>query len=1596
MEELRNTRKQMVEKVSLELAKEEEAILEQYLKAELSTEEEEALKAKETRRDNLKVLHAKVVTELKELEEPAEVPNQEKGNLDGELRKLAQQENVLKGILSRKPVNLNFNSSKNDPLAFIEEFGKFINRELPTEALKNSLMMLLLNACTKDDPKSHSFSESLLVNGTPKNLEELKKKFMIFYKGNVYLGSQLPRLANVAMGKEKPSDYCSRVSMICTGSGIDLMENKKENRKYLETWFANLPPQEQNNLQSEFNKLPTDASVQDYLNLVTKMIPQEPGFLRKLEMFCPYCSSGIIWDCHSCRTGDYLQKKEGSLKRRRNPNAQNDDEPLKRPKFDLRTQIDKNKEQAPRKTENELEKLKKEGKCFKCEMPWSPKDHKCGPMVNVAVMDDLESEEGWNDELENAVNENAFVGMGQVETMTIDFDRHRPKVDLFLNGNKAEKLNLDTGSDLTLITKTALNRIFGNTTWKKLIKKNERKIRTASMEFVKPMGSIEMLVQRKIGGKEIKHEFVIVGALPMGVKALVGLDLQRKLGFRLIEDGSPLVMAVGTEGHEPTVIGESGISIGKALRGLRDCNKTDSNYLMYLESYRRHVWANIDQLKRINEGLKGFCTFPGAEIRFETIDEDPVVVNQYPIAMIHHTTIEKQILEWEDLGVLEDETSLDHNNNPLLVVPKRDITGKIKDWRVCVDPRMVNLKIKDSTHRLPKIETIFQRLAGKRVFSIIDLKSGFNQIKVAKEHRKKTAFTWKQRVRHFIGAPFGFKNIPQDFQRIMDRIFSDFDFVIPYIDDLIISSNSYEEHMRHVRMVVERLNQYNLRVNWKKCQLAYESIVILGHRISQEGIQVVKEKLSKMEQWKKPTTIRMLQRQLGFLNYFRGFIPNYSKLMAPIELLRTGKKKQSNEKIIWEEKHQLIMDQVYKILNSELLLVYPNFEEQFYVATDASQYGLGAVLYQMDNSGKKHYVKFASRSLSKSERNYGAPQRELLGVLFALEKFHDIVYGRPFTLYTDHQSLTYLLTKANLAPSLRNWLGEILEYDFDIVHLPGLENHLPDALSRLYEAEQSEWDRPVGLVLAHFAENEIIVDETELDIGIRPGIYSIDLDNLDVVEDLELRNDIMTRAHIGFHEGAAGMARLIRSSLESTWPNLERDCQEFVKKCIKCQKYNIGRHGYQPPKSIVAMYPFDHICVDLKEMPLSDQGNHYYLLVIDVATRFIFLRPLIDKTAYSVAQTLYQIFTDVGFPKMIQSDNGTEFINEVMASVKALANIMERLIAPYSHKSNGIAERSIGVTSNAIWKSLEGRVTNWDKLLPAIQFNYNNRVLEIHGSTPYSLVFARRANDFFDYSQLELTEEEQKDREQRLLFLNSIVFPEIKEKVKRTLTKRNEYFKRTHRISKSDYINGAYVMMKVNEKGPKYKAKYEGPLKVIGREASGAYRLQGLDGTEYVRSPDLMKLVQPDIVKGLEVDTTVYAAVSKIVNHKDLIDGTRLYQVRWHKHTANHDSWLKESDFQDLGPVQDYEKGLSIRKKNDTPMKPLVRNALDSNGQLKESITLENMLPLYKENKPQELDQKVLLSDSQRQAWGPKQFMQHAKRVHSKSIIEEDSDSDSD
>ena len=289
-----------------------------------------------------------------------------------------------------------------------------------------------------------------------------------------------------------------------------------------------------------------------------------------------------------------------------------------------------------------------------------------------------------------------------------------------------------------------------------------------------------------------------------------------------------------------------------------------------------------------------------------------------------------------------------------------------------------------------------------------------------------------------------------------------------------------------------------------------------------------------------------------------------------------------------------------------------------------------------------------------------------------------------------------------------------------------------------------------------------------------PTHQTEDLEELELLEDLEQRRDLVERAHKEGHWGAAAMARTIRSSKLVTWPELVRDCQAYVSSCIPCQRYNIGKHGYHPPKNLTALMPFDHLSVDLKEMPMSAKGNCYYLLIIDVATRFLFIRPLMDKSRFSVAQALFRLFCDIGFPKVIQSDNGTEFINEVLSALKKLSRIDERVIAPYHHRAQGIAEKAIHTTSQSIYKSLCGLTSRWDDYAPSVQYFYNVRVSDIHGSSPYALMFARRPNGFIDYTALNLTPEQEEERKNRLLFVNSIVFPTILEKVKGKLAARNE------------------------------------------------------------------------------------------------------------------------------------------------------------------------------------------------------------------------------
>lgn len=1419
------------------------------------------------------------------------------------MQETISKQKVIQGYMSQAPQRCIFKDDGN-AIEFIDAFLEWVEPKLKTEQEMNMFMIPLLEHCIKDVSRRSAFLQTIENRDDVRSdAKKLKEAFLNFFIGNTWQGSQWTQLFSIAMGKEKPSEYIARINALCHATGIDMDDVLNVVKKPLVTaWFQKIPGVIQNALKSKVTKIVDSGTIQDYLTLIREEVPQEVGFIDKCNLYCPYCPKQVTWSC-SCKTGNLGYGKRSTKE------VQAKD--AKKPKLD-------------HDGKEKFARALKDGKCVHCQGPFDKtkggcvtqcsksKENRSKGKISAAIVIDTVEERDEEIDFDEVFERAQFVA----SIVEILAKNNRPICQVLVNRVAVEAF-VDTMSDVSLITIGKLNQVVGSQKTK--LEKTNMQLHGANGKKLPILGCVELDVV--VGKRRMQHKFVVVRNLVAEIQCIAGLDLQARLGITLV--GQPdtetgvshlqeskmhlqerEVKCVNLQESETRVshLQASKIhlqereesekviatTLYQEVDELEFSNKASENYYENLEKYRSKLLSSLESDIEKNKTLSGFST--AGVINFKTKDNDPVNVKQYVIPHFYRPIVDKNVQKWLQSGLTKQVFGVTKYNNPLLVVPKRDVTGNVKDYRVCIDPRKINEKIADSTCRIPLVRDIFDKLAGKKLFSLIDLKSGYNQIKVAEEDREKTTFTWNGKTFQCIGTPFGYRNVPGDFQRIMTDAFHDMPFVMVYVDDIIIASDSYSEHEKHVKRVIQRLNELNLRSNWDKCMVARDRLIILGHEVSVDGIRPCVEKLVKMDQWKAPRTLKMLQRQLGFLNYFRDYIPKYSDLMAPIEALRS----QSNE-IKWTREHDAIFAKIRNILETKVLLQFPDFDKELFVGTDASKYGIGAVLYQLNNDGSKRYIRFASRALSSSERNYGAPQRELLAVLFALRSFHVYLFGHKFKVYTDHKSLTYMLKKTKVSSVIQNWMDEILTYDFTMEHLPGLLNHLPDALSRFYD-DDPRTETEIRYTLATAMETEITAD-----------IYSENLNDLEVESNDDVKRDLMARAHQRGHLGAADMARLIKSAKKVTWPNIVKDCQHFVSCCIDCQRFNIGKHGFHPPKNLTALLPFDHLVIDLKSMPMSKNGNTCYLLIVDVATRFLFIRPLPDKNRYTIARCLFRIFCDVGFPKILQSDNGGEFVNEVLDALKKLSNIDSRLIAPYHHRANGLVERSIGSTSNAILKSLQGMISHWDEYTSSIQYYYNTRVLELHGSSPYSLLFARQPNDWIDYRDVALVEEGDEKRKSRLLFLNSIVFPEIHEKVKRKLKDRNEYFMKKNRILRTEYPVGSQVMIRDELRSSKVEPRYEGPFTVVKRQASGNYLLKAIDGTEYVRPPNVLKLVAPEIINNLKVNDTIYAAVDKIITHKE-INGETYYQVRWKDASANMDSWLKHEDFVDYGPITKYEK----------------------------------------------------------------------------------------
>ena len=355
---------------------------------------------------------------------------------------------------------------------------------------------------------------------------------------------------------------------------------------------------------------------------------------------------------------------------------------------------------------------------------------------------------------------------------------------------------------------------------------------------------------------------------------------------------------------------------------------------------------------------------------------------------------------------------------------------------------------------------MYDCLYGARWFSSLDIKSAYWQVEVNEADKEKTAFTVGPLGFYECNRmPFGLCNAPATFQRLMENCFGDINMqsCLIYLDDIVVFSRTFKEHVERLSLVFERLVEAGLKLSPAKYRLFQDKIKNLRHIVSSEGIATDSEKIRCVKDWPVPQTLEQLQSFLGFVDYYRRFIKDFSKISRPLYDMFKGsgcnkKKKHRKRKsgpFQWQECHHTAFLKLVDMCCEAPILAYADYRKPFTVHTDAILDGLGVVLYQCQE-GKDRVIAYASRGLSQSERNYPAHKLEFLALKWAVtDKFHDYLYGNSFTVKTDNNPLTYVLTLVKLDATGHRWVANLSEYNFDIIYRSGPSNRDADALSRI-------------------------------------------------------------------------------------------------------------------------------------------------------------------------------------------------------------------------------------------------------------------------------------------------------------------------------------------------------------------------------------------------------------------------------------------------------------------------------------------------------------------------------------------------------------------
>lgn len=724
----------------------------------------------------------------------------------------------------------------------------------------------------------------------------------------------------------------------------------------------------------------------------------------------------------------------------------------------------------------------------------------------------------------------------------------------------------------------------------------------------------------------------------------------------------------------------------------------------------------------------------------DTADATPIKQKQYIFSPFMQGKIQIEINRLMDRDIIQ-KVSAPTWLNPIRPVPKSD--DKI---RLCLDARRLNKVTKKNVYPQQNVNRILSRLEGTKYLTALDLTDAFYQIKLEKESRIKTAFAIPG-VGTFMykRMPMGLVNSGATLSELIDGLFGpEFEpECFPYLDDFILATKTFERHLEILERVAKRLTEAGLVISAKKSKFCMKRLKYLGHLIDENGIQPDPEKIAPISDYPIPNNVKEVRRFIGLTGWYRRFIYNFSDITVPITDLI--KKKTKKSEFEWNQKAQEAFETLKRALISAPILSLPDYSQPFVIQTDASDVGIGGVLTQNIENVEK-VIAYMSSKLTRTQQKYHVTERECLAVLTAVEKFRPFIEGTRFTVITDHASLQWLQNLKDPMGRLARWALRLQAFDFELIHRKGKLNVVPDAMSRAFRVEllkvastfktEDKWYDTIRIGCSKngtYGDN-YRKENDNIYVFVRKGLNEAQK-GWKICVPTERSQEIISRYHDAVKAAHGGIGKTLNRIREMYyWPKMASDIENYVKGCSVCKQtkptnmnQNAMMGNFRDPKSPFRMMALDFV----GPLPMTKLGNRFMLVVVDLFSKYVFVKPLKHQSAnHTINYLKDEIFLKFGVPEILISDNGPQLRSETFREFLKENKIKHWLTAVYHPQSNPTeAVNKTLVTAIRAYTNDDLPHDAWDRNLNEIVYALNSATHTSTSVSPHMVVFGRKLTE---------------------------------------------------------------------------------------------------------------------------------------------------------------------------------------------------------------------------------------------------------------------------